>query len=68
MTSSSSTLAILNFALLEQIRTSPWAAGMVVDEDGNKISYEEADAQNKSAYLVLPFFNKPAKAQPFVYK
>jgi hypothetical protein len=57
-----------NFALLEQIRTSPWAAGMVVDEDGNKISYEEADAQNKSAYLVLPFFNKPAKAQPFVYK
>ena len=57
-----------NFALLEQIRTSPWAVGMVVDEDGNKISYEEADAQNKSAYLVLPFFNKPAKAQPFVYK
>lgn len=57
-----------NFALLEQIRTSPWAAGMVVDEDGNKISYEEADAQNKSAYLVLPFFNKPGKAQPFVYK
>jgi hypothetical protein len=57
-----------NFALLEQIRTSPWAAGMVVDEDGNKISYEEADAQNKSAYLVLPFFNKPTKAQPFVYK
>ena len=56
-----------NFALLEQIRTSPWAVGMVVDEDGNKISYEESDAQNKSAYLVLPFFNKPG-AQPFVYK
>lgn len=56
-----------NFALLEQIRTSPWAVGMVVDEDGNKISYEESDAQDKSAYLVLPFFNKPG-AQPFVYK
>jgi hypothetical protein len=25
-----------NFALLEQIRTSPWAAGMVIDEDGNE--------------------------------
>jgi hypothetical protein len=56
-----------NFALLEQIRTSPWAVGMVVDEDGNKISYEEADAENKSSYLVLPFFNKPG-AQAFVYK
>lgn len=56
-----------NFALLEQIRTSPWAVGMVVDEDGNKISYEEADAQSKSAYLVLPFFNKPG-ARPFLYK
>lgn len=56
-----------NFALLEQIRTSPWAVGMVVDEDGNKISYEEADAQNKSSYLVLPFFNKPG-ARAFVYK
>ena len=56
-----------NFALLEQIRTSPWAVGMVVDEDGNKISYEDADAENKSSYLVLPFFNKPG-AQAFVYK
>lgn len=56
-----------NFALLEQVRTSPWAAGMVVDEDGNEITYEQADAENKSAYLVLPFFNKPG-AQAFVYK
>lgn len=56
-----------NFALLEQIRTSPWAVGMVVDEDGNKISYEDADAENKSSYLILPFFNKPG-AQAFVYK
>ena len=56
-----------NFALLEQIRTSPWAVGMVVDEDGNKISYEDADKENKSSYLVLPFFNKPGP-QAFVYK
>ena len=58
-----------NFALLEQLRTSPWAVGMVVDEDGNKISPEEARTGNKSAYLVLPFFNKPdLKDQPFITK
>jgi hypothetical protein len=58
-----------NFALLEQLRTSPWAMGMVVDEEGNKISIEEAREGAKSAYYVLPFFNKPdSKYQPFVYK
>lgn len=57
-----------NFALLEQIRTSPWAVGMVVDEDGNKISVEEADKYNKVAYLVLPFFNKTDRVTPYRYK
>lgn len=57
-----------NFALLEQIRTSPWAVGMVVDEDGNKISYEDADRQNKASYLVLPFFNKSDRVTPYRYK
>lgn len=58
-----------NFALLEQLRTSPWAVGMVVDEEGNKISPEEAREGNKAAYLVLPFFNKPdLKDQAFVTK
>lgn len=58
-----------NFALLEQLRTSPWAVGMVVDEEGNKISPEEAREGGKAAYLVLPFFNKPnLKDQPFVNK
>jgi hypothetical protein len=57
-----------NFALLEQIRTSPWAAGMVIDEDGNAITPEQADEENKTTYLVLPFFNKPGTAQPFVHK
>jgi hypothetical protein len=57
-----------NFALLEQIRTSPWAAGMVIDEDGNAITPEQADEQDKTTYLVLPFFNKPGTAQPFVHK
>jgi hypothetical protein len=57
-----------NFALLEQIRTSPWAMGMVVDEEGNKISYEEADRYNKASYLVLPFFNKTDRVTPYRYK
>lgn len=58
-----------NFALLEQLRTSPWAVGMVVDEEGNKISIEEAREGAKGAYLVVPFFNKPdTKYQPFLYK
>lgn len=57
-----------NFALLEQIRTSPWAMGMVVDEDGNPITAEQADRENKASYLVLPFFNKPGKVQAFNYK
>jgi hypothetical protein len=57
-----------NFALLEQIRTSPWAAGMVVDEEGNKITPQQADEENKTAYLVLPFFNKPGRVQPFLHK
>ena len=57
-----------NFALLEQIRTSPWAVGMVIDEDGNPITPEQADEQNKASYLVLPFFNKPGTVQPFVHK
>lgn len=57
-----------NFALLEQIRTSPWAVGMVIDEDGNAITPEQADKENKASYLVLPFFNKPGTAQPFVHK
>ena len=48
-----------NFALLEQLRTSPWAVGMVVDEEGNKISPEEARKSGKAAYLTVPFFNKP---------
>jgi hypothetical protein len=48
-----------NFALLEQLRTSPWAVGMVVDEEGNKISPEEARKGGKAAYLTIPFFNKP---------
>lgn len=50
-----------NFALLEQLRTSPWAVGMVVDEEGNKVTPEEARKGEKAAYLVLPFFNKPDK-------
>jgi hypothetical protein len=57
-----------NFALLEQIRTSPWAAGMVIDEDGNAITPEQADEENKATYLVLPLFNKPGTVQPFVHK
>jgi len=57
-----------NFALLEQIRTSPWAVGMVVDEEGNPLTPERADEENKTAFLVLPFFNKPGRVQPFVHK
>jgi len=58
-----------NFALLEQLRTSPWAVGMVVDEDGNKISPEEARKGGKAAYLTIPFFNKPnQKTRAFTVK
>ena len=58
-----------NFALLEQLRTSPWAVGMVVDEDGNKISPEEARKGGKAAYLTVPFFNKPnQKTRAFTVK
>jgi hypothetical protein len=58
-----------NFALLEQVRTSPWAAGMVVDEDGNQISYQDADKENKASYFIVPYFNKPSGTiQPFTYK
>lgn len=58
-----------NFALLEQLRTSPWAVGMVVDEEGNKISPEEARKGGKAAYLTVPFFNKPnQKTRAFTVK
>lgn len=58
-----------NFALLEQLRTSPWAVGMVVDEEGNKISPEEARKSGKVAYLTIPFFNKPdQKTRAFTVK
>jgi hypothetical protein len=58
-----------NFALLEQLRTSPWAVGMVVDEEGNPISPEEARKGERAAYLTVPFFNKPnQKTRAFTIK
>jgi hypothetical protein len=58
-----------NFALLEQLRTSPWAVGMVVDKEGNPISPEEARKGERAAYLTVPFFNKPnQKTRAFTIK
>lgn len=56
-----------SFALLENLRTSPWNVGMVVDEEGNPLTVEEAE--DKTAYLMLSTVtNKMGELQPFVYK
>lgn len=56
-----------SFALLENLRTSPWNVGMVVDEEGNPLSIQEAE--DKTAYLMLSTVtNKMGELQPFVYK
>jgi hypothetical protein len=56
-----------SFALLENLRTSPWNAGMVVDEEGTPLSIKEAE--DKTAYLMLSTVtNKMGELQPFVYK
>jgi hypothetical protein len=56
-----------SFALLENLRTSPWNVGMVVDQEGNPLSIEEAE--DKTAYLMLSTVtNKMGELQPFVYK
>jgi hypothetical protein len=56
-----------SFALLENLRTSPWNAGMVVDDEGNSLTVKEAE--DKTAYLMLSTVtNKMGELQPFVYK
>jgi hypothetical protein len=56
-----------SFALLENLRTSPWNVGMVVDDEGNALTKEEAE--DKTAYLMLnTVTNKMGELQPFVYK
>jgi hypothetical protein len=56
-----------SFALLENLRTSPWSVGMVVDEEGIPVSPEEAE--DKTSYLMLSTVtNKMGEIKPYVYK
>jgi hypothetical protein len=55
-----------SLVFLEKVRTSPWNVGMVVDEDGNPLTKEEAD--DKTAYLVFNTFSKQDEISPFIYK